>query len=44
VQALGRARHVVLGEQRVERDQQVQVQPPEIAHRNTCHFEHSFPI
>ena len=35
VQALRRARHIVLGQQHIERHQQVQIEPPQISHGNT---------
>ncbi|MNV83794.1 hypothetical protein D3C71_1776190 [compost metagenome] len=44
MQPLCCARDVVLGQQHVERQQQVQVQAPEIIHRNTEDIGNSFPI
>jgi DNA-binding transcriptional LysR family regulator len=44
VQALGRAGHVALGQQGVERDQQVEVDAAEIVHGDTWHSNYSFPI
>ncbi|MNT91362.1 hypothetical protein D3C72_2324470 [compost metagenome] len=44
VQALRGACHVVLGQQHVQRDQQVEVESPEISHGNTCNIGYSFPI
>ncbi|MCW4455798.1 hypothetical protein OK348_13490 [Flavobacterium sp. MXW15] len=43
MQPLGRASDVVLGQQRVERDRQVEVQPPQIGHGCTRNSGYSFP-
>jgi hypothetical protein len=44
VQALGGAGHVALGQQHVERDQQVEVEAAEIVHGNGWNSNYSFPI
>ncbi len=44
VQPLGRTRDIALGQQRVERDQQVEVKAAEIVHGNSWNSDYSFPI
>jgi hypothetical protein len=45
MKTLGRARDVLLGEQDIERDEQIEIEPSQdINHGNACNFRYSFPL